>query len=545
MLHPDTLHSNRFFYSLLLILFLLLLYNLGGWGVVETSEARYAEISREMWQSGQWLHPRLLGIQHFHKPPLTYNITALGMQLFGPNAFGARFFLQISLVLQVWLVYLIGGLLFRDKRHALTAAIVYLTIPAVLLAARNLTTDSFLTTFELAAIWAWLKYKTDAKALWLYLFYFLLALAFLTKGPVGLIFPVLVAVGVGGAYASVQVKKSVWHHLPAMLLFLVLGGSWYVYLMRQDPQFVDYFLFKHTVQRYANPETFGRSKPWWFYLVLAPVLSLPWSAILFIKKKKLKELPVPLKRLFILWVLVPLVFFSFSGSKLILYILPLFAGQALLTAWLLFALPEAVMRKIVSGSIIFLAVLALALLLAPLLPVGVALPLWVLIFPVLMLGGLFILWQRPLPSQQKLLYSALLFTLLLLPYSTHLMGSNPQFTNGSRPLAQIIKANHLEQRTIVVYNRLLPSLPFELNKDIISVQDDNDDLNREIQFERDEQWREQLLQMQQPEDVERLHNLIRQQPTVMLIKHELPVERKWILARYKNQEKWGSWTVYF
>lgn len=545
MLQLDSLHSNRFLYRLLLILFLLLLYNLGGWGVVETSEARYAEISREMWQSGQWLHPRLLGIQHFHKPPLTYNITALGMQLFGPNAFGARFFLQISLVLQVWLVYLIGASLFRDKQKALTAAIVYLTIPAVLLAARNLTTDSFLTTFELAAIWAWLKYKSAAKALWLYLFYFLLALAFLTKGPVGLIFPVLVAIGLGGAYTSRQIKSPVWHHLPAMLLFLVLGGSWYVYLMRQDPQFVDYFLFKHTVQRYANSETFGRSKPWWFYLVLAPLLSLPWSAILFIKLKKVKELPVPLKRMFILWVLVPLVFFSFSGSKLILYILPLFAGQALLTAWLLFALPEAVMRIIARGSIIFFAVLALAFLLAPLLPVGVDLPLWVLIFPVLMLGGLFILWQRPLPSQQKLLYSALLFTFLLLPYSTHLMGSNPQFTNGSRPLAQIIKANHLEQRTIVVYNRLLPSLAFELNKTIISVQDDNDDLNREIQFERDEQWREQLLQMQRPEDVERLQKLIRQQPTVMLIKHELPPDRRWILERYKNQEKWGSWTVYF
>lgn len=242
MLQSEHLRGGRLLYGLLLVLFLLLLYNLGGWGVIETSEARYAEISREMWQSGQLLHPRLLGIQHFHKPPVTYQVSALGMELFGPNAFGARFFLQVSLVLQVWLVYLIGKLLFRDGRQALLAAVVYLTIPAVLLSARNLTTDSFLTTFELAAIWAWLRYKADAKAGWLYLFYFLLALAFLTKGPVGLIFPALVAIGLAGGFTTAKKRSPAWHHVPAILLFLVIGGSWYAYLMLQDPQFVDYFL---------------------------------------------------------------------------------------------------------------------------------------------------------------------------------------------------------------------------------------------------------------------------------------------------------------
>lgn len=249
-----TLRSGRSLSWLLLILFLLLIYNLGGWGVIETSEARYAEISREMWQTGSWLHPRLLGIQHFHKPPITYNISALGIGIFGPDAFGARFFLQLSLLLQVGLVYLIGKIVLADKKQALVAAVVFLTMPVVLLAARNLTTDSFLTTFELAAIWAWLKYKNDAKAGWLYFFYLLLALAFLTKGPVGLIFPVLVAIGYKTTSASGS-RTSAWHHLPALVLFLVVGASWYVYLMLQDSQFVDYFLFKHTIQRYANPET--------------------------------------------------------------------------------------------------------------------------------------------------------------------------------------------------------------------------------------------------------------------------------------------------
>src|SRR6478735_970350 len=289
MLPTGSLFRHRTVFILLALLLAFLLFNLGSWGVIETSEARYAEISREMMLSGDWLHPRLLGIQHFHKPPVTYIISAFGMKLFGADAFGARFFLQVSLVLQALLVYLIGLDLFKEKRPALIALVVYLTIPAVLVSARNLTTDSFLTTFELAAIWCWLEYKKAFKNTWLFGFYFLLALAFLTKGPVGLIFPVLVCLAYRPEIKAPTSKFS--SHIIGILIFLIFGLSWYLYLMAQDKQFVDYFILKHTVQRVANAQTFGRSKPWWFYLVLVPALSLPWSALLLIQYKKVKQLP--------------------------------------------------------------------------------------------------------------------------------------------------------------------------------------------------------------------------------------------------------------
>ncbi len=537
-------NSNRLLFWLLLILSVVLLYNLGGWGVVETSEARYAEISREMWLTGDYLHPRLLEIQHFHKPLVTYVISAFGMELFGPTAFGARFFLQISLILQVWLVFLIGKELFGNNKQALIAAIVYITIPAVVLSARNLTTDSFLTTFELAAIWCWVKYKKDAAPGWLYFFYLLLALAFLTKGPVGLIFPVLVAIAFRWPQTERIKRASYWHHLPALLLFLVVGASWYVYLMLQNPAFVDYFLFKHTVQRYANPETFGRSKPWWFYLVLAPALSLPWAAILLIYFRKLKELPKQLKRLFILWILVPLVFFSFSGSKLILYILPLFAGQALLTSWLLCQLAPDVVAKVTRASMLYFVVLAFALLVAPLVPVGISLPYLALLLPVLMLVVLLILWKRPVSSLAKLLASALAFMLLLLPYATHLMGSNPHLIKGSRPIAHIIQSEQLQNRPVLVYDNLLPSLAFELNKNIISIKEESRHLDREIQFENDEKWRESLLDVKKPEDRRRLNQLL-QEPTVLVVKDDLPQKQRWLLRYYKSSQQSGKWTVYY
>ena len=58
-------------------------------------------------------------------------------------------------------------------------------------------------------------------------------------------------------------------------MFVLVGLSWYGYLVAENPIFVRYFLFDHTVQRFANPDAFGRGQPWWFYWVLAPATSLP------------------------------------------------------------------------------------------------------------------------------------------------------------------------------------------------------------------------------------------------------------------------------
>ena len=99
--------KNRF-YFILLVIFVVLNIGLGSWGLAETSEARYAEIGREMALSGDYLHPTLLGIQHYHKPPVTYYITAIGYKIFGINEFGARFFLSVSLILQMFFVFKIG-----------------------------------------------------------------------------------------------------------------------------------------------------------------------------------------------------------------------------------------------------------------------------------------------------------------------------------------------------------------------------------------------------------------------------------------------------
>lgn len=528
--------------ALLFLLLLVLLYNLGGWGLVETSEARYAEISREMLLSGDWLYPRLLGIQHFHKPPITYMISAAGMGLFGVNEFGVRFFLQISLLAQALLVYRIARELFQSRKIAFTALVIYVTLPAVLIAARNLTTDSFLATFELLAIWAWMKYKPSKKPTWLYLFYLALSLAFLTKGPVGLIFPVLVVVGYRKKGATGH--PSLKHHLVALSLFLVFSASWYFYLMWQDRQFVDYFLLNHIVKRYTSPETFGRSQPWWFYLAFIPVLSLPWSAMLLLHLPTLRKLVPEQKRLFVLWLLVPLLFFSFSSSKLILYVLPMLAGIALLVSWLLYQLTANELRIISLITFVYLGLVVLGLVLLRFLPLGFTVPLPLVLYAVLMLGVLYLLWRYMRQSTPQVVAAVLAFTVFLIPFSTHILGANAEQMNSSRAVANLIRQENLQGRTIVVYDRLLPSLAFALNKDIVSVSDQHHSLKRETQFETGNAWRNHLLRIQDRQDSTRLRELLNSQ-AVLVSKRELPANRNWLRSQLLHSRQVGVWMVYY
>ena len=171
------------------VLLISFLWQLGLWGVTESSEARYAEISREMLLSGNMLLPQYLGVLHFDKPLMTYWITALGYEIFGFNAFGARFFLQIAFSVQLVLVYQIAKVLFDNRKIAMYSLICYAAIPLSLISVRNLTTDAYLNTFSLIAVFQYILFRKNNKLTALYGFFIALGLAIFTKGPFALILP--------------------------------------------------------------------------------------------------------------------------------------------------------------------------------------------------------------------------------------------------------------------------------------------------------------------------------------------------------------------
>uniref|UniRef100_UPI00235297DB ArnT family glycosyltransferase n=1 Tax=Flexistipes sinusarabici TaxID=2352 RepID=UPI00235297DB len=116
--------SNRTIALLLLLYFIILLIPAYNLPLFETTEARYAEVAREMMVTGNYLEPQFEGVRHFHKPPFAYWMMAAGMKIFGMNGFGVRFFGVVAAVFSVFFLYKTAGLFFKEREDCLLSALV-------------------------------------------------------------------------------------------------------------------------------------------------------------------------------------------------------------------------------------------------------------------------------------------------------------------------------------------------------------------------------------------------------------------------------------
>ncbi|PRZ01701.1 glycosyltransferase family 39 protein [Marinilabilia salmonicolor] len=485
------LEQGKYLWFIILISAIALLVNLNGWGVTETSEARYAEIAYEMYQSGDYLHPRLLEIQHYHKPPVTYWITALSYHIFGPNAFGARFFLQIMILIQIWLVFRLSVLFTKDKTIAITAALIYISFPAVLISARALTTDAFLNTFVLLSVFFWAKRRITQQPHWLYLTYLSLGLGFMTKGPVVFIIPAVTLPLINHLFPLKQ-KKQFFHHISGLMVFLFSGISWYLFLVWQNPEFIDYFVIDHTINRFATNQ-FNRGEPFWFYLAFVPAMSFPWFILSIYHSAKNFKSPFSYSKLLWLWIAIPLFFFSLSTSKLILYVLPVFPAIAIIAANTWGVISEK-NRKRWSKALAFYHILIIVTLLSAGYITSEDISFSVGMYVIIGLMGLLISFQTiKINRTQFTVPVASAFTLLLVVFSTYFMQANPRIANDQRNVAIEAKTKLTEDGHIMVYDRRLPSVAFHAHQPVISIFNGDRGLNRETRFEKTDKWKHSLI----------------------------------------------------
>lgn len=537
--------NNLHFKIIFIVYAIALLINIGSFGVVESSDARYAEIAREMFVSGDFVHPNLLDVHHYHKPPLTYQITTLGYKLFGINTFGARFFLQIAILLQLILVYLLTNLLFKNNQTALWAVVIYMSYPIVLVSSRNLTTDTFLATFVLWSIYSWVKYRKSGLIYYLYLFTISLGLGFLTKGPVIFIVPV-VFILFFNRIEKTEISFSI-HHVLAWLLFLGIASSWFVYLSVQNTDFIDYFLGRQTADRFSK-NAFGRTEPFWYFLAFGPVIGLPWLILLpYLVKNQIKLFTK--KSIYIallMGFLIPLVFFSISSSKRILYILPMFSLIAILTAQLFSKISFRRSRILNKILLSFLLILVLAFSATLFIHTKFHIPKFLGIISLFIIP--LIIWfckTKNVNSKLKSIYATVAISILLLIGSGVVLSANQLKTNSPKPITDFILHENLNDRNILVYNTMKPSIAFGLNKSIVSLYNGNTDLDRETQFENDLNWKKYLIDMNNDNEVQYLEQIIKE-PTVLLVyKKSLPENLEWLLSYYKNTEIMEKWTIYY
>ena len=505
---------------LLSIIFFACCIGLGSWGLTETSESRYAQISKEMYDSGDYMHPRLMDVYHYHKPPLTYQITALGYKIFGVNEFGARIFMQIALLIQLLLVFMIASLIFENRNKAIMSALIYFSIPLVLISVRNLTTDAYLNTLVLASLFFWLKQtKHPGKKYLLYAFFICLGLIMNTKGPVGLIFPVLFIISYKLIYNQ-KIRFDI-HSLIGLILFVVLSIGWTLLLLKQNPAMLDYFLDEQILRR-INSKSYNRSKPFWFYLITFPIAILPWiwptiNGIfrgLFKKKKTDKKS----KLLAVNLILIVFIFSLFS-TKLILYILPVSLFVALISAQSIFNLSSKHKNilKVILATLTGLILLGLFFL--PLMDKKYEVNyIHASVVALLIIASTIVVIKRSKDQNGQIMFLAVVFGLNLLFCSTIFLKSNDLHINSvKRVMTYIQNTKELKDRQIIVHNYLLPSAAFYSNQKIITLNKGHNTVQRDMRFQNDASWKDYLIDIQNDDGLQRL-NALMEKPVILLVR---------------------------
>lgn len=317
---------------LLLAFVAFYLLPLGLHGLWIPDETRYAQISQEMLQSGNWVAPHFMGIRYFEKPAGGYWLIALGQAVFGQNLFGVRIASALTTGLSVLLAYLMARRLWNDPRKSFACALLYLSFGLVAGQADYSNLDPQFTLWvnlSLVALWFALDSHTVRGRLWAWSVVGLAcALGFLTKGFLALALPVLIAV----PYMLWQRRLGeLLRYGPlAMLVCLLACLPWALAVHLQEPDFWRFFFWNEHIRRFSADNA-QHVRPWWFFLPIIAVACLPWAGLLpSTLRKTWQEKRQPAIAFLALWLLLPLGFFSLSNGKLPTYIMPCLLPLALL-----------------------------------------------------------------------------------------------------------------------------------------------------------------------------------------------------------------------
>ncbi len=299
--------------------------------LMEPDEGRYSMISHEMNLTGDYVTPRLKGVVYFEKPPLAYWATALSFKAFGENAFSSRLFAALTAWGLIILAYRMG-LFFRGARAGLYSAAVLTTFLYHAALGRINILDMPLGFFVGAAIWAGFRFFTgeERRKYRLYLLYLFSALAFLTKGLIGIVFPF----GVLAVWLLVSGRlRDVFSLISpvGILLFAGISFPWLVLVQRANPDFFRFFFIQEHFLRYTT-KIHDHYEPFYYYLPIVLAGTFPWSAWLPWAIRGTKGGEPLFKKgdasFLLSWVVLILAFFSLSSSKLVPYLTPLFAPLA-------------------------------------------------------------------------------------------------------------------------------------------------------------------------------------------------------------------------
>jgi 4-amino-4-deoxy-L-arabinose transferase-like glycosyltransferase len=411
------------------------LYGLGHLPLVGPDEPRYAQVAREMYLRGDYVTPTLGGHTWFEKPALLYWMMIASYRLFGVSEWAARLGPALSGLLTAFLIYWMGRRIERageknvgaNEGLGLWSGVALASSAGMIVFSRAASFDVLVTCTLTAALACFFVAEIEGsekrRRLLMAGFYGAIGVSLLAKGLVGIVIPF----GVIGLYYLMRrecPRKGIFMSaLWGIPLACVLASLWYApVIARHGWTFVDEFFIQHHFARFVS-DKYHHPQRFYFYLPIVLMLTLPWIA-LFIKalvsarRWTWREPSVESKaRVFALaWLIAPIIFFSFSGSKLPGYILPALPGTMLLVGE---RLSKFVRDEEGNAGVRFTGAILLVLALAGIIYAArtgeiTILCSLVIIAPLIVAGLLAILWKQRRALRVELICSAMFISVALI-----------------------------------------------------------------------------------------------------------------------------------
>jgi 4-amino-4-deoxy-L-arabinose transferase-like glycosyltransferase len=459
---------TSFFLILLGIVFHL--FGLGGYDIYILDEAKNAEAAREMWVSGDWIVPRFNGQPRYDKPPLHYYFFSLGYQIFGVNAFGARFFSAVMGVV-TFLAVFFKVWKRKDQKSAQIAMLALLASPHFLIQFHLAVPDPFLICFLTLSLmfletYIASEYSSHKAVRWSYLF---LGLAVLSKGPLA-----IVLLGLSVFIFSIFYKGSFWKNFrnfldfPAILMFLLVVLPWYVLVaLETNGSWLEEFIFHHNLNRFSNAME-GHGGPFYLPPLMVFLGFLPASVLLFLGfsdlKNKIRD--QPLFALSLIFSVVILVFFMFSKTKLPNYTAPIYPFLAIILALnseAIFQRKWLIVLLIMSSIVLIVLGISLKILGPKISELAVYPNLWMVVLPSAVLAAVAALFL--FTSKKATGFTLICFSYIAL--SLGLLGFGFPQVDAQNPVKSAL--GFLPSGAVVYYwKEFNPAFPFNMQKVISS-----------------------------------------------------------------------------
>ena len=335
----------RLVLALVVVGFASFFLKLGSIGLIGPDESRYAQVARDMMERADWVTPKLQGEPWLDKPPLYYWAAAGSMRLLGETEAALRLPSALAASATCLAVACIGAWWFGFAT-GLRSALVLSASLGMILYGRAAIMDALLTLALTIGLGAYALYVTTRPSVWWLLTASVaLGFGFLAKGPIAIALPLLIVVPFHwlehrrGTETRRPTLPGVAHLALSLMCFLAVVMPWHVAILEKTGwEYVEIFFLQNNVDRFFTT-VHRHPGPFYYYLPVLGVALLPWSG--FAPAAIVRAVrAVESRRLFLLlWIAMPLLFFSVSRSKLPGYVLPVLPPFALLIG-LLWKVPD-------------------------------------------------------------------------------------------------------------------------------------------------------------------------------------------------------------